>query len=75
MAREGGDVISMCCMKNDAGNVVSDTRWMTDLINHIVKHGYIPDDWRKNIRVPMYKGKVIHLGVGHTKLLSYWSNR
>ena len=22
MAREGRDVISMCCMKNDAGNVV-----------------------------------------------------
>ena len=24
MAREGRDVISMCCMKNDAGNVVAD---------------------------------------------------
>ena len=126
MAREG--LISVCCMKNDAGNVVSDddgmkniwrkymekllnvendwdgevdspevmgphcliseevkaikglkigkaagptgvvnemmkaaggfgTRWMTDLINNIVKEGCIPDDWRKSILVPVYKGK------------------
>ena len=130
MAREGRDVISVCCMKHDAGNVVSDadgkkniwrkymeklpnvendwdgdvdctevmgprcliseeevaaaikglkigkaagptgvcdmmkadssfgSRWMTDLINNIVKEGFIPDDWRKSI-----------------KLLSYWSSR
>ena len=118
MAREGRYVISVCCMKNDAGNVVSDadgmkniwrkymekllnvendwdgevdcpevmrphcliseeedvvvikglkigktadptgvgsevmkaaggfsSRWMTDLINNIVKEGCIPDDW------------------------------
>ena len=25
------------------------TRWMTDLINNIVKEGCIPDDWRKSI--------------------------
>ena len=131
MAREGRDVISVCCMKNDAGiNVVSDadgmkntwrkymekllnvendwdgevdcpevigphcliseeevaaaikglkigkaagstgvvsemmevaggfgSRWMTDLINNIFKEGCIPDDWRKSILVPAYKGK------------------
>ena len=130
MAREGRDVISVCCMKNDAGNIVSDadgikniwrkyvekllnvendwdgkvdcpevmgphcliseeevaavikrlkigkaagptgvvsemikaadgfgSRWMTDLINNIVKEGCIPDDWRKSILVPVYKGK------------------
>ena len=130
MAREGRDVISVCCMKNDAGNVVSDadgmkniwrkymvkllnvendrdgevdcpevmgphcliseeevaaaikglkigkaagptgvvsemikaaggfgSRWMTDLINNIVKEGCIPDDWRKSILVPVNKGK------------------
>ena len=130
MAREGRDDISVCCMKNDAGNVVSDadgmkniwrkymekllnvendwdgevdcpevmgphcliseeevaaaikglnigkvagptgvvsemmkaaggfgSRWMTDLINNIVKEGCIPDDWRKSILVPVYKGK------------------
>ena len=28
MAREGKDVISVCCMKNDAGNVVSDADGM-----------------------------------------------
>ena len=129
MAREGRDVISMCCMKNDAGHVVSDadgmnniwrkymekllnvendwdgevdcpevmgphcliseeevaaaikglkmgkaagptgvvsemmkaaggfgSRWMTDLINNIVKESCIPDDWRKSILVPVYKG-------------------
>ena len=130
MARKGRDVISVCCMKNDVGNVVSDadgitdiwrkymekllnaendcddevncpevmvpscliseeemasaikglkmgkaagptcivsemmkasggfgTRWMTDLINNIVKEGCIPDYCRKSIRIPMYKGK------------------
>ena len=130
IAREGRDVISVCCMKNDAGNVVSDadgmnniwrkymekllnvendwdgevdcpevmwprcliseeevaaaikelkmgkaagrtgvvsemmkdaggfgSRWMTDLINNIIKEGCIPDDWRKCILVPVYKGK------------------
>ena len=38
-----------------AGGFVS--RWMTDLINNIVKEGCIPDDRRKNILVPVYKGK------------------
>ena len=29
------------------------TRWVTDLINNIVKEGCIPDDWRKNVLVPV----------------------
>ena len=33
------------------------SRWMTDLIKNIVKEGCIPDDWRKSILVPVYKGK------------------
>ena len=33
------------------------SRWMTDLINNIVKEGCIPDDWRKSVLVPVYKGK------------------
>ena len=33
------------------------SRWMTDLINNIVKEGCIPDDWRKSIMVPVYTGK------------------
>ena len=130
MAREGRHVISMCCIKNDVRNVVSDadgmkniwrkymekllnvendwdgevvclevmgpdclnskeevdmaikglrigkaagpagvvseiikaaggfgSRWMTNLIYNIVKEGCIPDDWRKSILVPVYKGK------------------
>ena len=48
---------------------------MTDLINNIVKEGYIPDDWRKSILVPVSKGKGDHLCVGHTELLSNWSSR
>ena len=30
---------------------------MTDLINNIVKEFCFPDDWRKIIKVPVYKGK------------------
>ena len=41
-------------MKADGG---FGSKWMTDLINNIVKEGCIPDDWRKSILVPMYKGK------------------
>ena len=33
------------------------SRWMTYLINNIVKEGCIPDDWRNSILVPVYKGK------------------
>ena len=52
------------------------SRWMIDLINNIVKEGCIPDDWRKSILVPVYKGKGDPLVcVCHTELLSYWSSR
>ena len=40
------------------------TRWMTDLINNIVKEGCIPDDWRKSILVSVYKGKCDPLACG-----------
>ena len=33
------------------------SRWMTGLINNIVKEGCIPYDWRKSILVPVYTGK------------------
>ena len=33
------------------------TGCMTDLINIIVKEGYIPDDWRKSILLSVYTGK------------------
>ena len=51
------------------------SRWMTDLINNIVKEGCIPDDWRKSALMPMSRGKVIHMCMYHTELLSYWSSR
>ena len=51
------------------------SRCMTDLFDNIVKEGCIPDDWIKSILVPVYKEKVIHLCVGHTELLSYWSSQ
>ena len=31
-------------------------RWMTDLINNIVKVSCIPGDWKRSILVPVYKG-------------------
>ena len=31
MAREGRDVVSVCCMKNDAGNIVSDADGMKNI--------------------------------------------
>ena len=52
-------------MMKAAGGFVS--RWMTDLINNIVKEGCIPDDWRKSILVPVYNGE--------SDPLVCWSNR
>ena len=40
------------------------SRWMTDLINNIVKECCIPDDWRKRILVRVYKGKCDSLVCG-----------
>ena len=40
------------------------SRWMTDLIDNIVRGGCIPDDWRKSILVPLYKGKGVPLVCG-----------
>ena len=42
---------------SDMMNAAGGSRWMADLINNIVKEGSIPDDWRKSIQVPVYKGK------------------
>ena len=61
-------------MMKEAGGFGS--RWMTDLINNIVKEGCIPDHWRKSILVPVNKGESDPLVcVGHTELLSYWSSQ
>ena len=37
MAREGRDVISVCCMKNDTGNVVSDADGMKSIWRKYMK--------------------------------------
>ena len=45
------------------------TRWMTDLINNIVKEGCISVDWRKNILMTVYKGKCDLLKCGSYRAL------
>jgi len=33
------------------------TQWLLDLCNGIVKEGCIPEDWKSNVTLPIYKGK------------------
>ena len=35
----------------------SGVRWMTDLLNAVIKKGNIPEDWSKSWMVSIYKGK------------------
>ena len=57
MAREGSDVISVCCMKNDAGNVVYDAdgmkntwrKYMEKLLN-------VENDWDGEVDCPEVMG-------------------
>ena len=42
MAREGRDVISVYCMKNDAGNVVSDPDGMNNIWRKLLN---VKNDW------------------------------
>ena len=55
MGKAAGPIGVVSEMMMAAGGFGS--RWMTDLINNIVKEGCIPDDWRKSILVSVYKGK------------------
>ena len=55
MGKAAGPAGVVSEMMKEAGGF--GTRCMTDLINHIVKECCIPDDWRKSILVPVYKGK------------------
>ena len=46
MAREGRDVISVCCMKNDAGNIVSDADGMKNIWRkYMEKLLNVENDW------------------------------
>ena len=47
IAREGRDVISVCCMKNDAGNVVSDADGMKNIWRK-----YMENDWDGEVDCP-----------------------
>ena len=51
------------------------TRWMNDLINNIVKDGCIPDDQRKSIQVPVYKGKGDPLVCGSYRAIKLLEHR
>ena len=62
MAREGRDVISVCCMKTDVGNVVSDglkniwRKYMEKLIN-------VENDWDGEVDRPEVMGPLLsHFG-------------
>ena len=49
MAREGRDVISVCCMKNDVGNVVSDADGMKNIWRkYMEKLINVESDWDGN---------------------------
>ena len=45
IAREGRDVISMCCIKNDAGNVVSDADSMKNIWRKYREKLLNVEDW------------------------------
>ena len=55
MGKAAGPTGVVSKMMKEFGGVTS--RWITDLINNIVKEDCIPDDWRKSILVPVYKWK------------------
>jgi len=40
------------------------TDWALDLCNGIVKEGCIPQDWKSNVALPIYKGKGVDLTEG-----------
>ena len=53
MSREGRDVISVCCMKNDPGNVVSDADGMMNIWRkYMVKLLNVVTDWDDEVDCP-----------------------
>ena len=57
MAREGRDVISVCCMKNDARNVVSDADGMKNIWRkYMEKLLNVENDWDGEVDCPEVMG-------------------
>ena len=57
MATEGRDVISVCCMKNDVGNVVSDAHGMKNIWNiNMEKLLTVENDWDGEVDCPEVMG-------------------
>ena len=57
MAREGRDVISVCCMKKDAGNVVSDADGMKNIWRmYMEKPLNVENDWDGEVDCPEVMG-------------------
>ena len=60
MARECRHVISVCCMKNDAGNVVSDTDCMKNIWRkYMEKLLNVENDWDGEVDCPEVMGPVV----------------
>ena len=55
MAREGRDVISVCCMKNDASNVVSDADGMKNIWRKYMEK-LLNVDWNGEVDCPEVMG-------------------
>ena len=57
MAREGRDVISVCCMKNEVGNVVSDADGMKNIWRkYMEKLLNVENDWDGEVDCPEVMG-------------------
>ena len=53
MAREGRDVISMCCMKNDVANVVSDADGIKNIWRkYMENHLNVENNWDGEVDCP-----------------------
>ena len=60
MAKEGRDVISVCCTKNDAGNVVSDADGMKNIWRkYMEKLLNVENDWDVEVDCPEVMGHIV----------------
>jgi len=49
------------------------TQWILELCNGIVQKGCIPEDWKSNEVLPIYKGKGIQWSVDLKEELNCWN--